>query len=115
MVRRIVTDRVKFLMPKDRELLFPAMAVLQAYVNAYETKAHFTGMKQVGCDIHFSYCTDLSPADWQLFQDIGLNLDKPCSDVFADPDSVVDLTEQRLGFSWRLDQHVAQIYGAMIG
>jgi len=103
-------------MPLSRELQFPAMAVLQTYVNEYDAKVYFTGMRAMGINLNLEYSVIMPEEDWQLFQDIGLELKQQPVHSIAEADAEVDLTEDRLAsYQWRTDQHVAQIYGQMIG
>ena len=109
----LLRDRVLFQMPKDRELLFPAMAVFQHFVNSYESRMLASDGGQ-GYKYLLSYDLDIAKEDWELFQQLDLELKQP-REVLDNVDMVVDFTEERLALFKNSGKHVCQACGVMAG
>jgi hypothetical protein len=112
-----IHEDVLFLMPTSREMQFPAMSALQAYVNLFQTK--MTNNNYIVGDtpvFSLRYWCDMSDEDWQFFQSLGIDL-KQDREPIQSPDAVVDLSLQRL-LAFDVPggiKHCAQICSAIAG
>jgi hypothetical protein len=112
---RIVDDYVRFIMPYDRELQFPAMAVLQAYVNGYDQKMKMNDvMPEAHQEFILHYDVTMPEYDWEFFQKAGIKLDKQRERVER-PDMETDFSEDRAMKFFNSSLHVAQVYGKLCG
>lgn len=109
-----LVDQILFKMPKDRELQFPTMAVLQSYVNEYDLKMMANDVSQGKVAYQLRYDVEMDDYDWQFFQSIGLELKKAKTNI-ARPDAVMDFTEERINRYANLGKHVSQVCGLMCG
>lgn len=109
----LIKDRVQFKMPRDRELLFPAVAVMQFFVDTYQDRMVMNDAGQ-GHKYNLSYGVDLEKEDWDFFQRIGLVLNQP-SEVLNGYDMLADFSEERLAMFKNSGKHVCQAYGVMAG
>ncbi|MDE2099982.1 MAG: hypothetical protein KGL39_22200 [Patescibacteria group bacterium] len=117
-----ILERILFIMPRDLELLFPAMAVLQSYVNGYAEKMknpmHDPTRGQA--EWKLSYCLQMDGLSWKLFLDMGIELDQQpeivdASVASAEWDAVFDLSDDRIeSWEWAAS-HAAQVCGYMVG
>ncbi len=112
--KAIIIDEVLFRMPKDRELQFPAMAVLQSFVNEYDIKMMANDVSRGKAEYQLRYDVEIAEEDWKFFQDIGLELKKTRSKI-AWPDAVMDFTEERINSYASFGKHVSQVCGLMCG
>lgn len=111
----IITEHVRFLLPKDLELLFAAMAVVQNYVNTYPQKMA-NASPQHG-KFRLRYDMDISEEDWQLFRNAGLVLNTlPENLPLEHVDAIFDLREERITqFQQSTNKHACQICGIVTG
>lgn len=135
----IVTDRVQFRMPKNREYQFPAMAVLQAYVNGFEHKMKqndVAGVKCAKCGLKrttnerclqcgemntvsiatykIAFNHDMAPEHWNMFMRAGFVLNVAPSEL-TDIDMLIDMSDDRINAHVSSGKHVAQICGMLAG
>src|ERR1017187_3075915 len=110
----LITEQALFKMPKDRELQFPAMAVLQSYVNSYEEKMKANDVSYGTAKFRLFYDVEMPEEDWQFFQRAGLKLNTNRVKL-EHMDMVFDLTEDRVESMHSSGKHVCQIFGVMTG
>jgi hypothetical protein len=108
------TEDVLFVMPKDRELQFPAMAALQMYVNNYKIKMEANCVTPQVPVYKFRYWADMSDDGWEFFQLLGIDL-KQARETIAFPDSVIELTDEKLMSFFNSEKHCAQACSAIAG
>lgn len=70
-----ITDTVFFCMPKDEELQFPAMSMLQAYVNAFQPRMKANDASHGKATYSLRYAHDMSMEDWEFFRRAGFEVD----------------------------------------
>jgi hypothetical protein len=109
-----IIDHVKFLMPKDRELQFPAMALVQQFVNGYNEKMIANDYGQ-GNKFQLRYDLDIDLEDWKFFERVQLKLDQPREVFTSEADLVCDFREDRLMQFRNSGKHAAQAYGVLCG
>lgn len=109
-----VIDKVKFIMPVDRELQFAAMSILQAYVNGYDNKMLVNDTSpNKDAKYILRYNCDMCSCDWEFFQQIGLKLTYDRGQL--------DGLDMLVDFSWpRVEgylhgRHLAEVYGSLVG
>lgn len=110
----IATEDVLFLMPRDRELQFPAMAALQMYVNNYKIKMEANTVSEKLPDYRFRYWAEMSEEDWNFFRGLGIELKQQRTEI-GYPDAVIELTEERLLSFYNSEKHCAQACAAVCG
>jgi hypothetical protein len=110
----LITEQALFKMPKDQELQFPAMAVLQSYVNSYAEKMKANDVSYGTAKFRLFYNAEMAEEDWQFFQRAGLKLDTARVRL-EHTDMVFDLREQRVESMRSSGKHVCQIFGVMTG
>lgn len=135
----IVTDRVQFRMPKDREYQFPAMAVLQAYVNGFENKMRqndVAGVKCAKCDTKRThqekcmkcgetksvpmatykivYSHDMDSEHWGMFLRAGYVITTASTELDG-IDMMVDMSDNKINAHKSSGKHVSQICGMLAG
>src|SRR5678816_2970785 len=84
----VIVDQVLFIMPKSREYQFPAIGVVQDFVNTYQQK--MMAQNPAGNPLlryQLKYDVDISGDDWDFFQQIGLQLIQPREEL-TEPDMV---------------------------
>lgn len=112
MLKPIVTDRVLFIMPLDRELQFPAMAVLQAYVLGFDNKMLQNDVSQGKVTWKLEYATQgFSLDDRNFWHKAGVVL--PDETPLYMFDCVIDMSDARI--KMYEGKHVAQACGIMGG
>ena len=110
----LIIDRVRFLMPKDRELQFPAITIVQSYVNNFDAKWKANVYNNPRYRFELRYDVAIADEDWAFFRKAGLALPQdrePLNDV----DAEFDLTEEKLAQFDKCEKHVCQVYGALTG
>lgn len=112
------TDSVRFLLPTSREYQFPAMAVVQAFVNGFQRKMVSNWLSHSPPpEFKLRYeLGGLSVADWQFWQKQNIKLAiQP--EVLATADAEIDLTESRATtlVATSARKHLFQLYGGMCG
>jgi hypothetical protein len=115
-----IVDKVLFMMPEDRELQFPAISVLQSYVNNFDQKMaandvspNHSATYELQWDAVIGVEVD-SLFDMNFFKEIGLGLSKPRVPITR-PDVILDFREHRLLPFANTDRHVCQVYGLFAG
>jgi len=109
-----VVDQILFKMPQDRELQFPAMSVLQAFVNGYNLKMKINDTSpNHDAEFELWYNTDLFEDDWRFFKAIGLKLDHE-PQLLTQVDMMVDFSWERVK-NYLTGRHLCEIYGALVG
>ncbi len=109
-----ITDRVLFKMPKDRELQFPAIAVVQAFVRGFDDKARVTDVSRGAATYDLQWALDMSEHDFQFFIAAGATFGRiPANNII--PDMIVDLSDDRINMYCDSGRHVCQICGIMSG
>lgn len=112
----IIEDNILFRMPRDRELLFPATAILQSFVNGFQDKMQANHpLPNTPTEYKLKFQVDIHPAEWEFFRRAGFLLNQWPETLDEEPDMIIDLTEERLDKFKSLGKHVTQIYGIMSG
>lgn len=112
----IVHEDILFRLPHSRELQFPAMSALQAYINCYQLKMKNNNVQPKLPDFTFRYWAEMADEAWQFFLDLGIELHQNRQPI-GYPDAVIDLDEAKL-LSFReanANKHCAQICSALAG
>lgn len=113
-----------FKMPANREYQFPAVAIMQAYVNSYQSKCKANDASGGTAKYELMYGVDIDSHDWDLFFDAGLKIDiEPMwvdqvldeVDTFRHPDMVVDLSDKKIDAFRHTGKHVIEICGHLCG
>ena len=107
-------DRAMFLMPRDKELQFPAVAVLQAYVNKFQAQNRDPMYNPTGLQSELAWDLRMNKADWQTFLDAGLALETQPEPI-EDYDVLMDMSDRRLQEKDWPDKHAAQVCGFITG
>ena len=110
----LLTNRVLFQMPKDHELQFPAMAVMQSYVNVFKQKMLSNDASFGTATYALKYDVDIPDDDWDYFIRAGLLLVQDRTPL-PYHDIVFDLTEAKVAAMLPSGKHVFQIYGVLTG
>lgn len=112
-----IVDRVLFRLPQDLELQFPAIAVLQAFVNEYDANMAANNVSPEKVDTYkLQYAVDMATADWEFFVRLGLVLThQPVVELDAAPHMVVDYSDDKLNHYQLKGKHVGQLCGSMLG
>lgn len=112
----IVSEDVLFIMPRNREYLFPAMSAMQSYIHNYDLKMRNNCVLREMPTFSFRYDCDIADEDWAFFQALGIEL-KQGRESIGYPDSVIDLSLPKI-LSFRSSislKHCAQICAAIAG
>jgi hypothetical protein len=116
---KTIVDTVLFKCPRDLELCFPAMAVLQTFVNDYDQKMKNNDVSRGTVTFKLRYVVSINPDHWALFDKLGLVLThRPVGlNIPVHADMVVDFTEEKIAELGGTigDQHLCQLYGKMCG
>lgn len=113
-------DYVEFCLPTDHELQFPAIAVLQEYVNKYDDRMKVMDVSggTVVNKLHY-WVADIPDEDWRFFIDAGLLLyylpDTEFIRALAVPDMVIDMRDGILDQFRESGKHACQICTIMAG
>jgi hypothetical protein len=108
------TEDILFVMPKDREMQFPAMAALQMYVNNYQVKMEANCVTPVMPTYKFRYWAEMADEHWDLFKRIGIELNQDREPI-GFPDSVIELTDDKLLSFYNSEKHCSQVCAAIAG
>ena len=109
-----IVDQVLFRVPSDKELLLPALANVQAYVNVYAQKAVDVDQGQ-GFEYRLRYDIENIDEDtWDLLLQLGLEMSHPRSRLTA-VDSLIDFSDEYLMRYMSHGKHVANICGILTG
>ena len=111
----IETEDILFVMPRDHEMQFPAMAALQMYVNNYQVKMQCNCVLPEPPAYEFRYKVDMPEEDWDFFQAMGIELKQQPVDEIGIPEQVIELTDDRLLHFQNSAKHCAQICAAITG
>lgn len=105
--KRKVIDRVVYVMPKDRELQFPAMAIVQTYVNTYDQKIQSNDLSRGSAVYELMYDLVMPEEDWKFFLDAGTTLAKPRTRGLR-ADLYADMSDEKLLQFLHTGRHAAQ-------
>lgn len=111
----IETEDILFLMPRDKEMQFPAMAALQMYVNYYQFKMQCNCVLPEPPEYQFRYKVEMDAEDWAFFQGLGIELKQDPVAEIGFPAQVIELTDDRLLHFQNSEKHCAQICAAVTG
>lgn len=111
---RAILDRVLFIFPNDRELMFAAMSVVQEFVNTYDNKMAINDVSGGTAQYVLEYGVEAVSGMWEFFQKAGLELKYPRK-LIEDPHMIVDMSEKVLARFTDPNKHVAQLYGSLCG
>jgi hypothetical protein len=113
----IQKDYIRFVLPKDRELQFPAMAMVQAFVNNYDERMAANDVSGGRVVHELVYEVQQSIQDWTWWQRV-LNPDdfkiQAVRGVFH-PDMVIDMSDERLLKYQHSGKHACQVCGLFAG
>jgi hypothetical protein len=110
----LITEQALFKMPQDKELQFPAMAVLKSYVSTYKEKMAANDVSQGTATYRLFYELEMAKEDYTFFRLAGIKLSDPPRRI-EQPDMVFDLTEDRIHSMAGSGKHACQIYGIITG
>jgi hypothetical protein len=114
---KTVVDRVVFRMPLDHECQFPAMAVLQHFVNGYEQRCKLSDVSRGKLRYKLAYDVVMPRCDWEFFLHCGFKM--PC--IMPEPvpvleyDMLVDMSDEVIDQFRHSGKHVAQVCIIMAG
>jgi hypothetical protein len=108
------TEDILFVMPKDREMQFPAMAANQVYVNSYRIKMEANCVTPIMPTYKFRYQVEVADECWDLFRRLGIELNQDREQI-GFPDSVIELTDEKLLSFYNSEKHASQICAAIAG
>lgn len=113
-----IIERARFILPTDKELMFPAVSALQAYVNGYQSKMKNplmdTSRGTANWELQYEVWCDKKM--WDVFLRAGLELDiKPGIEENAEIDMVCDMSNERILAFQGLNKHAAQACGVICG
>lgn len=114
----IVKDMLWFHLPKDQQLQFPAVAMLQYFVATYDARMKGNDPSGGTAVYQLEYGVNVPQEDWQLFLDAGLTLVQPPLHIGAPTGELtmeIDMREERLERFGTHSQHACQLYGKMCG
>lgn len=109
-----VVDRVLFRMPLDRELQFPAMAVVQAFVRGFNDKMRVSDVSRGVATYDLAWDVSMPEEDFRFFLDAGAKFGNVRTRHLV-PDMIVDLTDERLEQYKDSGKHACQVCGIMSG
>lgn len=111
----IIHDSVRFIMPTEREYQFPAMAIVQEYVNGYDQKMHLNNvMPEAHQKFVLHYDCVMSDADWDFFQRAGIKLVKD-KEPLDSLEMEIDMSIDHAMKFFNSQRHVSQVYGQFCG
>ncbi len=110
-----VQDNVLIVMPRDRELQWAAMAIVQKWVNNYETRMGMNDASGGRAQYVLHYSLEMPDEDFAIFQRAGLELVQQPEKITDRLDMVIDLTDERLLTFKDTGKHVVQACGALCG
>lgn len=110
----LLVDRVLFRMPRDRELQFPAMAVVQAFVRGFKEKMRVADVSRGAATYELQWDLEMSANDFSFFVAAGATFGSIRTPNLV-PDMVVDLSDERLEQYKDSGKHACQICGIMSG
>jgi hypothetical protein len=108
------TEDILFVMPKDRELQFPAMASAQMYINNYKIKMEANCVTPTMPTYKFRYWADMADEHWDFFKRIGIELNQDREQI-GFPDAVIELTDEKLLSFYNSEKHCSQVCAAIAG
>lgn len=121
----LVTDRVHFIMPKDRELQFPAMSALSTYVNGYKQRTKMNDPSGGKAKFELEYSVEMAESDWQFFKRAGLVLDQepvailetsgPVPGWYGYGDMVANMSDDRINSFINNGKHSSSVCALMCG
>lgn len=110
-----IPDNVLFNMPKDRELQWAAMTIVQKWVNNYEIRMEKNDASSGRAQYVLRYELGMPNEDFQIFRRAGLELRQQPGMLTGHPDMVIDLSDERLNRWKDSGKHVNQVCGYMCG
>lgn len=110
-----VPDNVLIRMPRDRELQWAAMTIVQKWVNNYEIRMEKNDASSGRAQYVLHYELEISAEDLAIFRRAGLELRQQPEKLVGYPDMVIDLTDERLNRWKDSGKHVNQVCGYMCG
>ena len=103
-----------FFLPKDRELQFPAMAILQSFVNYYDKKMQDPQVNPTKLPFTLEWDAQIEDADWQMFLRAGLEI-TITRKFIDDYECLIDLSDERLKPEMWPGRHATQAMGFLTG
>lgn len=113
--KQIICEHVLFVMPRDWELLFPAMTCLQKYVNTYVQRMTTPDPSHGNALYEIRYAVDIEPAAWDLFQTLEIELKQQPATIKNPPDVLIDMSDARLLAMKDTGKHATQVCGIYSG
>lgn len=114
---QLITERVLFVLPHDRELQIAAISILQDYVNTFDDRSKasdVTGGK-ASYDLEYNVAVD-DMTVWDAFKFAGLVLTRHPRDFPVDTATmVVDFADEKLLLWCGHGKHAVQACGVMCG
>lgn len=110
-------DYVHFIVPKDKELQFPAMATLQEFVNTYVVRAKNNDTSRGKQTTVLEYTVDMPEEDWLFFVALGLTLQHLRYSHLArtHPDMIVDMSDDKLNAFKGGGKHATSVCNLLAG
>lgn len=110
-----VIDRVRFVMPRDLELQFPAMATVQAWVGVYQHKMAHNDTSMGKATWKLEYQLDMPDEDLQFFRKAGLVLTQEPVQLQSQVDMLIDMSDENLLKFKEFDKHALQACAILSG
>ena len=104
-------DYVVFKMPHSREYMFPAMAVVQAYVKNYNERMNLRSTD----NWELRYKIDTTESELAHFTALGVQFTAPAQSEILEPTMLVDMTEEAVDSFRRSGKHIVNVYQALTG
>lgn len=123
----LVTEHVRFIMPKSREYQFGAMAVVQQFVNGFQPKSQRNDISQGEAQYALRYCLQMPYEDLAFFvasahdritgkkTSMGLELSQPPEEALDEVTMEIDMSDARLDMLKDTGKHLVQVCGLMCG
>lgn len=112
----LVVDRVIFIMPKDHELQFPAMAAMQGFVNGYRRNRAMQDVSGGTASYRLEYNVVIPPEDWEFFLSAGYRISQRPIEILPEKaDMVVDFSDGKILQFSHTERHVFQVCGMLGG
>lgn len=107
-----VMDRVRFILPTDKEMMFPAVAAMQMFVNTHAERMRLADPTggQYSYILQYEVVGDMS-----LFRRIDVHLAVQPSAIDNNPDMVVDMSDNVLLKLQYVKRNCGQITGMLCG
>lgn len=115
LARFIIPDYVRFIMPKDRELQWAAMPIVQKWINNYQIRMEKGDVSGGRAQFQLTYDLEMADEDFEIFKRAGLVLKQEPEKFDVPPDMIVDYSDERLKRFENQGRYVTQVCGIFCG